>query len=70
MSMLIRGGHLMDPAAERDGIYDVLVKNGVIAEFAQWINGEAPVWEETADTVIDAAGKYVMPGFIFQSRFS
>ena len=28
--MLIRGGHLVDPAAGRDGKYDVLVKDGVI----------------------------------------
>ena len=65
MSMLIRGGHLVDPAAERDGIYDVLVKDGVVADFAQWQNGEAPVWEAgIAEIVIDATGKYVMPGFI------
>ena len=51
MSMLIRGGHLVDPAAGRDGIYDVLVKDGVIAELAEWSNGEAPVWQEKADTV-------------------
>lgn len=64
MSMLIRGGHLVDPAAGCDGIYDVLVKDGVVAELAQWINGEAPVWQDKADEIIDASGKYVMPGFI------
>ena len=65
MSMLIRGGHLIDPAAEREGIYDVLVKDGVVADLAEWQNGEAPVWEAgIAETVIDATGKYVMPGFI------
>ncbi len=65
MSMLIRGGHLIDPEAGRDGIYDILVKDGVIAEFAEWIQGESPVWEDgIADEVINAEGKYVMPGFI------
>lgn len=64
MSMLIRGGHLIDPAAGRDGIFDILVKNGVVAELAEWNNGEAPVWQENAEQVIDASGKYVMPGFI------
>ncbi len=65
MSMLIRGGHLIDPEAGRDGIYDILVKDGVIAEFAEWIQGEAPVWEDgIADEIINAEGKYVMPGFI------
>lgn len=65
MSMLIRGGHLIDPVAERDGIYDVLVKDGIVAEVTAWENGHAPVWApDVADTVIDATGKYVMPGFI------
>ena len=64
MSMLIRGGHLVDPAAGRDGIFDVLIKDGVVAELVEWSNGEAPVWQENAEQVIDASGKYVMPGFI------
>lgn len=64
MSMLIRGGHLVDPVAERDGIYDVLVKDGVVAEVVEWKDGNPPVWTEEAEEVIDAAGKYVMPGFI------
>ncbi len=64
MSMLIRGGHLIDPVAGLDGIFDVLIKDGVVAGVGQWLHGEAPVWDERPDTVIDAAGKYVMPGFI------
>ena len=65
MSMLIRGGHLIDPTAEKNGIFDILVKNGIVAEVAEWKNGEAPVWADgVAETVIDATGKYVMPGFI------
>ncbi len=64
MSMLIRGGHLIDPSAERDGIFDILIKDGTVAELAEWKNGEAPVWQEEADEIIDATGKYVMPGFI------
>jgi len=64
MSLLIRGGHLVDPAAGRDGIYDVLVKDGVVAKLEEWVDGKAPVPAETTDTVIDASGKYVMPGFI------
>ena len=64
MSMLIRGGHLVDPAAGRDGIFDILVKDGVVAELAEWNNQEAPVWQDNADEIIDASGKYVMPGFI------
>ena len=54
--MLIRGGHLIDPAAGRDGIFDVLVKNGVVAELAEWSNGEEPVWQETADEIMNLYG--------------
>jgi len=65
MGMLIRGGHLVDPAAGRDGKYDVLVKDGVITAVTEWTEGKAPVWDTAvAKTIIEAEGKYVMPGFI------
>ena len=57
MNLLIRGGHLIDPAAGIDGIYDVLVQNGVVKEVARRIYC-------TDANTIDATGKYVMPGFI------
>lgn len=57
MNLLIRGGHLIDPAAGMDGIYDVLVQNGVVKEVARRIYC-------TDANTIDATGKYVMPGFI------
>lgn len=64
MSMLIRRGHLIDPAAGRDGIYDILIKNGSVAELAEWKDNKAPLWTEEAEQVLDVTGKYVMPGFI------
>ena len=64
MSMLIRGGHLVDPVAGRDGIYDIYVKDGIVSAVKEWEDKKAPVWEEAAETVLDVAGKYVMPGFI------
>ena len=65
MSLLIKGGHLVDPEAGRDGRYDVLVCDGVIAEVKEWLDGLAPVWESLPEAeVIEASGKYVMPGFI------
>lgn len=64
MSMLIRKGHLIDPAAGRDGIYDIYVKEGVVSALAEWKDGKEPAWEEPADTIIEAEGRYVMPGFI------
>ncbi len=57
MNLLIRGGHLIDPAAGLDGIYDVLVQDGVVKEVARRIYC-------TDANTIDATGKYVMPGFI------
>lgn len=64
MSMLIRGGHLVDPVAGRDGIFDIYVKDGIVSEVKEWTDNTAPVWQETAETVLDVTGKYVMPGFI------
>ena len=57
MSLLIRGGHVVDPAAGRDGVYDLLIRDGVVAQVDTHIEAEAA-------QVIDATGKYVMPGFI------
>lgn len=62
--MLIRGGHLVDPAAGLDGIYDVFIKDGVITELTEQNSKEASSVTKEADEVIDASGKYVMPGFI------
>ena len=57
MELLIQGGHLIDPEANRDGRFDILVKDGIVAEVA-------PEIKRDGVTVIDVAGKYVMPGFI------
>lgn len=57
MITLIKGGYVLNPATGLEGVYDVLVQDDVVAEIAPEINAEA-------HRVIDAAGKYVMPGFI------
>lgn len=57
MTILIKHGHVVDPHTKRDGCFDVLVENEKIKEVAEHI-------EKPADTVIDAKGCYVMPGFI------
>ena len=57
MKILIRGGHVADPDTGRDGIYDVLLGDGKILKVEKKIG-------EGADRVIDAAGLYVMPGFV------
>ena len=71
MELLIRGGHLIDPAEGKDGLYDILVRDGVVAEVRAAAQPSGPRCAEaetegrqTAKRVIEAAGKYVMPGFI------
>lgn len=57
MITLIKGGHVLNPATGLDGVYDVLVEDDIVGEIAPEIKKEA-------HRVIDAAGKYVMPGLI------
>ncbi len=56
MKILIRGGHVIDPANRVDGKLNLLVEDGKIV----W----AGTGTEDADRVIDATGKIVTPGFI------
>ncbi|MBA3912500.1 MAG: dihydroorotase [Acidobacteriales bacterium] len=57
-TLLIRGGHLIDPAAGIDAPRDVLVRDGRVAEVAE------PGSISGADEVIKARGLIVAPGFI------
>lgn len=58
-SLLIKGGHLIDPAAKIDAPMDVLLRDGRVAEIAlpNKIKG-------SADEKFDARGLIVAPGFI------
>ncbi len=58
-SLLIKGGHLIDPAARIDAPMDVLLRDGRVAEIAapNQIKG-------AADEKFDARGLIVAPGFI------
>jgi len=58
-SLLIKGGHLIDPAAKMNAVMDVLIRDGRVAEIAtpNKIRG-------TADEKFDAKGLIVAPGFI------
>jgi dihydroorotase len=60
MLMLIRGGRVIDPG-NLDGIMDILIANGKIAEIkkAGWQTDEYP-----GSKIIDASGKIVTPGLI------
>ena len=57
-SLLIQGGHLIDPAARIDAPMDILLKDGRVAEVA------APRKMKGADRKFDARGLIVAPGFI------
>src|ERR1700692_1502219 len=58
-SLLIKGGHLIDPGAKINAPLDVLLRDGRVAEFAlpNKVRGGA-------DEKFDARGLIVAPGFI------
>lgn len=57
MKIIIKNGRVLNPATNTDEICDVLIENGTVVKMEKKI-------EETADREIDAAGCFVMPGFI------
>ncbi len=58
MSLLIKGGRVIDPSQNIDDALDVLVENGCVKEIGKGLTAPAG-----AD-VIDAAGRIVTPGLI------
>ena len=54
---LIRGGRVIDPGSGRDGVADVLVRDGVIAAVGHDL-------DEASATVVDATDLVVAPGLI------
>ena len=57
MTILIKNGRVINRSENLDKVMDIFVEDGIIKEKAESI-------EKQADTVIDAAGCYVMPGLI------
>jgi dihydroorotase len=57
-ALLVRGGRVIDPAAALDAVHDVLIEQGKIARVGARLS--AP----QGAAVIEAAGKWVCPGFI------
>src|SRR5687768_14709883 len=55
-TLLIRNGFVIDPASQLERGVDVFIRDGSIASVGQAA--------QRADHVIDAAGKYVVPGLI------
>ncbi len=56
--LLLKGGHVIDPATRRDGIADVAFKDGKVAAVADRIS------EADAKAVRSAEGFHVVPGLI------
>ncbi|HJU28360.1 MAG TPA: dihydroorotase [Candidatus Binataceae bacterium] len=59
-SSLLKGGRLIDPAAGLDGAFDLLVRDGQIADVDA--AGRLPVLDD--GETIDCAGLWIMPGLI------
>ena len=57
MRLLIKNGHVVDPANQRDEILDILIENNQISKVAKNIS-------EEAEEIIEARDKIVMPGII------
>ncbi|EPX56203.1 Dihydroorotase [Cystobacter fuscus DSM 2262] len=58
-TVLLRRGRVIDPRHGVDGVRDVLVRDGVVAEVS-----EAPIEAPPDAQVVDAQGRWVLPGFI------
>ena len=59
-ALVIRGGQLFDPAAGVDGLKDILLKDGRVAEIA----GPGKLKDANGAEVLDATGLIVAPGLI------
>ena len=57
MSVLIKGGRVIDPSQDLDDYLDILIEEGLISRIAPHI-------EQEGVPVIEAAGKIVVPGLI------
>lgn len=57
--LLIRGGRLIDPKHRVDGRRDLLIREGKVAEIS-----ERPLPAGPGVAVLEASGKWVVPGFI------
>jgi len=55
--LLVRGGRLVDPAAGRDGDFDLLLEDGLVTEIGAGLDAGGA-------RVLDASGLLVLPGFI------
>lgn len=57
MGILLKNGRVIDPASGKDGVYDLLVEDGVIVSVDDNIS-------EDGHKVIDTTGCFIMPGLV------
>ena len=62
MKTLIKGGRLIDPANNRDGLYDLVIEKRKVQAVAK--PGELSAKSNEGAKIIDAKGLIVAPGFI------
>jgi dihydroorotase len=55
--VLLKGGRVVDPANGRDGAFDLLIKNGLIARVE-------PAISPNGAEVVEAQGRIIAPGFV------
>ena len=58
MNILIRGGHILNPANNMDQDADVFISEGKITDIGPGLS------DEMAEEIIDATGCYVCPGLV------
>jgi dihydroorotase len=59
-ALLVHGVHVLDPRTGLDGIHDVLVRDGEIAEISEPNSLSAPAGVE----LVDGAGRHLFPAFV------
>ncbi|MCM8779080.1 MAG: dihydroorotase [Candidatus Omnitrophica bacterium] len=57
MSILIKGGYIVDPENKLEGVYDILIDDGEIKKIEKDIDSEKC-------ELIDGKGKYIFPGLV------
>lgn len=57
MTLLIKNGIVVDPVSKTEKKQDILIENELIVKMGEGLDCQA-------DRVVDAAGNYIMPGFI------
>ncbi len=63
MSTFVKNGHLVDVEADRDGLFDLLINDeGKVEKVG--VKGSLDSFVKENTDIIDATGKYVLPGFI------